>query len=202
MAPKKRKAKAPAAAAPEPAPAPAESRGDDLWPATPLEGEAFDTLCEMLSSGGFWARLSDGEPDDGREAAKFVRIHGMRWINALHPFQDDVRMTPLARACLDSDDWRTIRALLGYGADPNIRDSNGMPPLFEMVACGDARLRSVCFMLDAGANALADYKGKSIADVARELATDCGDDVGNAHILKNQWEVIEAKLRPARFAGW
>ena len=73
MAPKKRKAKAPAAAAPEPAPAPAESRGDDLWPATPLEGEAFDTLCEMLSSGGFWARLSDGEPDDGREAAKFVR---------------------------------------------------------------------------------------------------------------------------------
>ena len=155
----------------------------------PLEGEDFDALCEMLDNGGFWARLSDGEPDNGKEARKFVHKHGTGWINALHPFRDDVLMTPLARACDDSDEWRTISVLLDFGADPNICDSNGMPPLFEMVASGCARLRSIHLMLDAGASPLAEYNGCTVAHVAKELALD--NDSDNGELCKMVWEAIE-----------
>ena len=159
----------------------------------------------MLDNGGFWSRLSDGEPDNGKEGRRFFQKHGCAWLNALHPFRgdDDPKMTPLHNACMDADDWRTIGALLEFGADPNIRAEDGETPLFMMVAEGSARLRSINFMLDAGANPRAEFQGASVAEVARDLAKACAkDEASNAELAQMIWEAIQSKLGMHRGMSW
>ena len=163
-----------------------------LWPAVPLQGDAFKALRKMIDNGGFWAQLSDGEPDDGKQGRRFFLKHGCAWLNALHPFRgdDEPKMTPLHNACMDGDDWRTIRALLNFGADPNIRAEDGEPPLFMLVA-SESRLRSVDIMLDAGADPHAEYRGTNAAEVLRALTKASEEDAPIPRII---WEAVKDRL--------
>lgn len=79
----------------------------------------------------------------------------------------------------DSDDWRTVEMLLGIGADPNLRDGKGRPPLFQAVL-GESgmgpRWKTVYYLLESGANPLAAYAGKTIALWAKELAREDSEE--------------------------
>lgn len=110
---------------------------------------------------------------------------GLAWLNALHKLResddDDNKdeneekyedpacfFTPLTYVIEnDPDDWRTVELLLSQGADPNLRDGMGEPPLFKVVV-NNGRWRTASYLLDYGANPLAGFNGKSIALWAKE----------------------------------
>ena len=174
-----------------------------IWPAVPLEGEAFAQLQSLINGGGFYTD-QEGEPDGGAHASSFIRAHGLQWLNALHPFascEPGVRRTALAEACLDSMDWRTIAELLSLQADPNIRDSNGEPPLYTMLSewSDMMRLRSVSLMLEHGANPLAEFRGITIVGMVRMFVKAGDEGEGDNPNGQYIWEAILERLpRDAR----
>ncbi len=127
---------------------------------------------------------------------------GLAWLNALHQFEspdmdqprcDDsshsedgetynIRMedeknfggkfTPLSYVInRDPDDFRTVDMLLGFGADPNLRDGMGQPPLFQVLE-KEGRWKTGHALIEAGANTMAYYGGKSIIGWAKLWAKD------------------------------
>ena len=110
-----------------------------LWPATPVEDE--EELGELLFN---HFDDSDEETQWTTFSAYTRKVGGWGWLNALHSFDlenPDRKDTPLTYVLeREPDEWRFVGFLLGLGADPNIRNSRGEPPLYVFIA-NDAVLR-------------------------------------------------------------
>ena len=95
-----------------------------------------------------------------------------------------------------------VRLLVTYGADVNLPDAFGRPPLWWAVfGCGPygPRFQTVNILLENGANGLATYRGKSIVALAKELAEGRGAESSRRAI----WETLQEKydLRDPREGG-
>jgi len=131
---------------------------------------------------------------------------GLAWMNALHPFDQSEEEsstkstrgerrpdkknyhTPLTYVLeQDCDDWRTVSMLLQVGADPNLRDGIGRPPLFMAIHNG-SWWRVGNYLLESGANLSSFYSGHTIAHFAKELQ-------GNSPSTKMIWEDIKRKCQ-------
>lgn len=97
------------------------------------------------------------------------------------------KFTPLTYLLeYDSEDWRTAELLVEQGADPNLRDGMGEPPLYKLIEKG-GRWKTANQLLNFGANPMAAYKGKTVALFAKEWAKT--DDT-----VKMIWDDIKQKL--------
>jgi len=186
-----------------------------MFPAKPLDGKLLKLLKDELDGGfSFDPYLSEDEDEDDfpevhNNLMKFCLLcdekgyGGLKWLNALHSLgrandENDEFHTPLTYiASRDPHDWKTTHLLVEMGADPNIRDGKGEPPLNKIVMQGmGGRWRTGKALLDGGANPMAFYKGKAVAYWAKE----CGKDDKDAEMI---WNEIKEKLshqyNPASF---
>ena len=178
----------------------------DMYPVQSLEGADLELLRQELESDFYIdpEHPNDNDDDDGdprdfvpNNVLKFAkRVGGMKWINALHAFNDECQHTPLTWALQhESDNWRTTQLLVQYGADVNIRDGNGRPPLYHAISGMTPRWRVVDILLDAGANAMAYYKGKTLAQIIKERKH---RQQGQSHMtepLGMIWESVRDKYK-------
>jgi hypothetical protein len=170
----------------------------DMCPAKPVDD--VGELKEKLECGFY----GDDDEDDEDECTMdresqwlnfsiYARkVGGIAWVNALHDFDGDGKeVTPLIYVLRNEpDDWRTVVFLIqSLGADPNIRDSQGQPPLWVFLTSGMMMsYKSFNCLLEAGANALISYRGKGILELAKEIAEMNSDRVG-----KMVWNDLQRK---------
>ena len=173
-----------------------------MFPAKVLEAEATKLLKLELDS-DFYVDPKDPDNDEEildennphKNFLKFSKqVGGFQWINALHQFEgDECLHTPLTYALVadPSGAHRNVSLLTHFGADPNLRDSLGRPPLYHALQHGIMRLTTIDVLLEAGANPLAMYAGKSIAQHSQQMnrATK-----GKDRFYRGAWAAIEAKL--------
>jgi hypothetical protein len=105
-----------------------------LWPAQPVDDA--DELAEWLHN-HFCGEEGDEEEQWNNFSAYTRKVGGLAWVNALHAFDEEDEenlQTPLT-AVLDQepDEWRFVAFLLEIGADPNVRNGNGEPPLLVFI---------------------------------------------------------------------
>lgn len=181
-----------------------------MFPAKSLEGANLELLKDELEA-CFLMDPDDREAfengecdpmstDTGENLFKFAqKVGGLQWLNAVHELEDrpgvESQYTPLTYVLeKDPQEWRTVQLLLQVGADPNLRDARGRPPLFYAIwgeGMGGPRWRVVFLLLEAGANPLAVYRGKSLAELAKDLAKDNDQEEVRSMI----WDTIKQKLR-------
>ncbi|KAL3914833.1 MAG: hypothetical protein SGILL_005931 [Bacillariaceae sp.] len=153
-----------------------------LWPAKPVEDAA--ELREWLEEEFFGVGdfHGDREENQWKNFSAYTRkARGWGWINALHSFDEEnpeKKETPLTFV-LDRapDEWRFVSFLLEVGADPNIRNGRGEPPLLIFIN-NEAlmrRHRTFALLMQNGADATAEYKGKNMAEYA-DIRKDEDDD--------------------------
>ena len=152
----------------------------DMYPVQSLEGEDLELLRQELDADFYIDPENPNDDDNDDDPRNFVpdnvlkfakRVNGMKWINALHSFNDECQHTPLTWVLQhESDNWRTTQLLVQYGADVNIRDGKGRPPLYHAIRGIAPRWRVVDILLEAGANAMAYYKGQTLAEIIRQDA--------------------------------
>jgi hypothetical protein len=103
------------------------------------------------------------------------------------------KFTPLTYVLYrENDNWRMVSLLLSYGANPNLPDGKGRPPLWHAIITNgiDPRLRTVDILLEQHANAMALYRGKPIAHYAMMLARENSTE----QIYVTIWEEIKRKF--------
>ncbi len=158
--------------------------GLKMFPAKPLEGKLCKLLRELIEASFSFDPLS-GEDDfdedfceynTGDNYEKFCWMvaqedsdrAGLSWINALHQFSEtgpdseselDTPLTYVLKT--DQNDWKTVQLLLQAGADVNMRDSLGQPPLFIAMQ-NEARWKVTHPLMESGANVGAVYSGKTL----------------------------------------
>jgi len=183
----------------------------NMFPAKSLEGEDLELLKDELEACFLMDpddrdAFENGEcdplsTDAGENLFKFAKkVGGLQWLNAVHGFEEEEeevggKYTPLTYVLeKDPQEWRTVQLLLRVGADPNLRDARGRPPLFYAIGgegMGGPRWRVVFLLLEAGANPLAVHRGKSLAELAKDLAKDSDQEEVRSMI----WDTIKQKLQ-------
>jgi hypothetical protein len=163
--------------------------GKTLWPATPVED--VKELTELVDCQFFqYPSDSDDEDDAGDEldtdeqwknfSAYVRKVGGFGWINALHAFNDHADGKPVSHTALtyvldrEPEEWRFVTFLLQMGADPNVRNSRGEPPMFVFMN-GDSpmkRYRTFGLLVDAGACEKAVFGGKTMVEFAKMFKDD------------------------------
>lgn len=176
-----------------------------MFPPKPLKGKLLKLLYELIQGEFLFDPLTGEEVDScdwmdtmSDNVLKFCKMcakeddtgAGVAWLNAMHQFGDR-KFTPLAYAVhCDPNAWRVVHILLHYGADPNLRDSKGEPPLFKALVNGE-RYRTFNILMEKGANpAVVCPGGKSIAMYAKELAEGAND----MDSITMKWKSIKEKL--------
>ncbi|CAB9516020.1 expressed unknown protein [Seminavis robusta] len=167
--------------------------GNSLWPAKPEEDPT--ELKELLDC----CFYHYGEDDDHDEAdadeqwknfsAYTRKVGGFAWLNALHAFDGDkVLDTPLTYVLShDPDECGFVSFLLQMGADANVRNSSGQPPLFLFLNAGIAkRYRTFSLLMESGANDKAVYGGMTMVQFAKEVKE-------NDRVGKMVWEDFQQK---------
>jgi len=118
----------------------------------------------------------DPDATQNKHFVKFLKlVRGMYWLNGVH----EKRWTPLTFLIEDDpSDWRTVLLLLNYGADPNVRDTKGRPPLYHLITTQYPvrRDQTLNLLLEEGANPLAFYKGRRLAKLAQDYAKGLDDE--------------------------
>jgi hypothetical protein len=190
--------------------------GKTLWPATPVED--LKELTELMECQFCqYPEGSDDDEDDGeggdadtdeqwKNFSAYVRkVGGFGWINALHAFNDHEDGKPVSQTALtyvldgDPEEWRFVSFLLQMGADPNVRNSRGEPPLFVFMNSGSPmkRFRTFSFLMDAGACEKAVFGGKTMVEFAKmfkdndQVSQMVYDDFDRKHGLSNASQSLD-----------
>jgi hypothetical protein len=166
-----------------------ETYSNSMFPSKPLEGELLSVLKDHLDS-GFIFRDSMSQFCE-LCAAELGGDFGLKWLNAYHdlggPECDDPPCTPLSYVVKEAPrDWRMVNFLIYCGADPNLRDGEGKPPLYVVLESGEGWKTAQSLMAN-GASPFATYNGKSIAFWAKKWK-------GNNETMGLIWQDMEQKF--------
>ncbi len=139
-----------------------------MFPSRPLEGQLLSRLIEELDEGSIFRDTCEEfcemcAKNLGDEQA------GLKWLNACHQFNDEnyCPCTPLSYVLhQDPNDWKLVYFLTYIGADVDIRDALGKPPLYHVLE-QRAHWKTADALVENGANLCAAFNGCSVANWAK-----------------------------------